>query len=434
MTGASWAESTIFWHVYPLGFLGAPQVAEPGAAPVDRLRRLEPWLDHMVDLGADGLLLGPVFEAHTHGYDTLDHRRIDPRLGTEQDFQRLLAQCAARDIRVVLDGVFNHVGRGFPPLVDLQQRGEASACASWFRRDRNGDLAVFEGHSALVTLNHQEPAVTDYVVDVMTRWLARGIAGWRLDAAYAVPTAFWREVTARVRAQHPEAWLFGEVIHGDYRRMIAETGWDSLTQYELWKAVWSSLNDRNLFELSHALGRHDALLAEFVPQIFLGNHDVTRLASRLDDTRTLAHAVVVLMTVGGIPSIYAGDEHGFVGVKENRVGGDDAVRPAFPDGPARLSPLGQPLFHLHQELIALRRRYPWLCRARTRVLSVANTSLMYESATDAGQRIVVALNVEPAATRFELAGGEWRLEAGSGSVTSHHLLLEPLGWAVLRPA
>lgn len=434
MTDTSWAASTVFWHVYPLGFLGAPQVCEHGAPPVDRLRRLEPWLDHMVDLGADGLLLGPVFEAHTHGYDTVDHRRIDRRLGTEQDFARLVAQCAERGIRVVLDGVFNHVGRGFAPLADLLERGESSGYASWFRRDRNGELAVFEGHSALVALNHQEPAVADYVVDVMTHWLARGIAGWRLDAAYAVPPPFWREVTERVREAHPEAWIFGEVIHGDHRRLVAETGWDSLTQYELWKAVWSSLNDRNLFELSHALSRHDQLLSEFVPQTFLGNHDVTRLASRLSDAGTLAHALVVLMTVGGTPSIYAGDEHGFIGVKENRAGGDDAIRPAFPDGPRELSPLGEPLFRLHQELIALRRRHRWVGRARTRVLSVANTSLMYESTGDAGQRLVVALNLEPTTARMPLEAGEWLVDAGSGSVTSHHVRLEPVGWAVLRPA
>ena len=162
----------------------------------------------------------------------------------------------------------------------------------------------------------------------MAYWCDRGVDAWRLDAAYAVPPQFWREVLPRVREKHPDVWVVGEVLHGDYAAYVAESGIDSVTQYELWKAVWSSLNDRNLFELAHALGRHGEMVARFLPQTFVGNHDVTRLASRLDDPRHLPLALALLFALPGVPTVYYGDEFGLRGVKEDRAGGDDAVRPA----------------------------------------------------------------------------------------------------------
>jgi cyclomaltodextrinase / maltogenic alpha-amylase / neopullulanase len=395
-----------------------------------RLRQLEPWLDYATELGCTGLQLGPIFASETHGYDTVDHRRIDPRLGDEQDFERLVAAAGERGLKIMLDGVFNHVGRGFQAFRDAVAGGPDSDAARWFhlywRQDRGPDVEVFEGHQSLVKLNHGEPAVAEYVADAMAYWFERGIAGWRLDAAYDVAPAFWAEVLPRVRERFPDAYFVGEVIHGDYVGIVAESGLTAVTQYELWKAIWSSLNDRNFFELTAALERHERFLEHMVPMTFLSNHDVTRIASQLGDARHLPHALAVMMTVGGTPSIYAGDEQAFRGVKEDRAGGDDAVRPAFPAVPDRLAPHGLPVHAMYQELIRMRRARPWLADGRTEVRSRTNTTLVYRTTAriDAQQSIDVALNLEDAP--LSLPGTSWKPIAGAVGAG----VVPPNGWAI----
>ena len=439
MNEPGWVQHAIWWQVYPLGFVGAEKTAttEPGAN--HRLLDLVPWLDYAVELGASGLALGPIFESETHGYDTTDYFRIDPRLGSEQDFETLVAEAHRRGLRILLDGVFNHTGRSFAPFQDVLARGPEADTASWFSLEWPDDAAPgvepayrdFEGHHHLVALNHDEPAVADFVVDVMEHWLHRGADGWRLDAAYAVPSSFWATVTARVRSSHPDAYFVGEYIHGDYASEVRSGGLDSATQYELWKAVWSSLNDANFFELAAAFERHNALLGSYAPLTFIGNHDVTRIASKLTDAALVPHAVVVLLTVGGTPSIYYGDEQGYRGIKEDRAGGDDDVRPLFPSSPDQLSAVGGPIFAVHQELIGVRRRNPWLHRATTDVLQLSNEVLAYRIAVDA-DALVVALNLSHDTQRISAAGatsvvaGQATLDVGANAV-----LVPPRGWAVL---
>lgn len=438
-----WIENAVWWHVYPLGFVGAEAALDPSKPPVHRLRHLEAWLDYAADLGATGLMLGPVFAASTHGYDTIDPFRIDPRLGDEADFDSLVAAAKARGLRILLDGVFNHVGRGFPAFRQALAEGQGSEAARWFRLHwKRGpgaepDYACFEGHRQLVTLNHAVPEVADHVARVMTHWLGRGIDGWRLDAAYAVPRAFWARVLPRVRAAFPEAYIFGEVIHGDYGAFVAETGMDAVTQYELWKAIWSALNDGNLFELAHALDRHNGFLDRFVPLTFVGNHDVTRIASRLAEPRHLPHALAVLFTVGGTPALYAGDEQGFHGIKEERAGGDDAIRPAFPPTPDGLPSEGWPVHRLHRDLAALRRAHPWLHRARSRTAHLANRQMVLMLEGD-GQDLVLALNLDDASAALP-APQAINVEAGDGQVidpgaAGARVLLPAHGWAILSRA
>ncbi|WP_076866372.1 alpha-amylase family glycosyl hydrolase [Bradyrhizobium mercantei] len=435
---SNWIEHAVWWHVYPLGFVGAEREAGACAGVAHRLEHLVRWLDYAVELGVSGILLGPIFASSTHGYDTIDHFLIDRRLGDDADFDAFVEAARRRGLRIILDGVFNHVGRDSPHFLRAITGGPRSSDASWFHLTwppdgKEPDCAVFEGHHQLVTLNHHEPAVVDYVIRVMNHWLDRGADGWRLDAAYAVPRQFWQRVLPAVRAQHPDAYVFGEVIHGDYAGFVDETGVDAVTQYELWKAIWSALNDRNLHELAWALARHNAMIDRFVPQTFIGNHDVTRIASQLLDERHIPHALVILMTCGGTPSIYAGDEQAFRGIKERRAGGDDAIRPAFPVAPAELASFGWRVYRLHQELIGLRRRHPWLHRAKSRMIELRNTDLVFE-AFDNGNRLWVALNLADAAVARTIDAAVDRL-AGSvalrraGAKTA--LTLPPHGWAIL---
>ena len=436
----------MLWHVYPLGFAGAERSALPDGAPArHRLKRLEGWLDYAVELGCDGLLLGPVFAAQTHGYDTVDHFSIDARLGDESDFDALVAAAGQRGLRLVLDGVFNHVGRAFPAFKAAEDGGPGSPAARWFKRTADGaDYAVFEGHGQLVELDHDEPAVLAYVIEVMTHWLGRGAGGWRLDAAYAVPPAFWAKAVSAVREAFPDAWFLGEVIHGDYAAYANEAGLDAITQYEVWKAIWSSLNDRNFYELDHALGRHNAFLGSFddgrLPQTFVGNHDVTRLATELNDDRHFGHALAVLMCVGGVPSVYYGDEQGFRGLKEHREGGDDAIRPAFPASPADLPPDGWPYYRLHQRLIAFRRRHPWLVRARTEPAHLEQSALALRLRGERdGEQALLLLNVGDAEFRFAVDADGLTVAETSDATSDiteagaavDPLLVPPHGWTIL---
>ena len=420
-----WVEHAIWWQVHPLSFVGAEPDSD-GVALTHRLGRVVDWFDYAVELGVSGIAMGPVFASGTHGYDTIDPFRIDPRLGDDADFQALVAAAHDRGLRVLLDGVFNHVGRDFPAFVAAAAGGPEEA---WFRRDEDGGWATFEGHETLVALNHDEPAVAEHVVAVMEHWLAAGADGWRLDAAYAVAPAFWARVLPRVRERFPDVYVVGEVIHGDYADIVTASGMDAVTQYELWKAIRNAVEVRNLFELDHSLGRHNGMLDTFVPLTFVGNHDVTRIASAIDDERHLPHALVTLFTVAGTPAVYYGDEQAFRGTKEERVGGDDAIRPPFPAGPADLSPLGGGTYTLHQELIGLRRRHPWLHRARTTTLHLTNTALVYEVGAD-GHRLVTALNLDDAPLEHDVQGIS-EVVAGEAGLDATMVTVAPHGWAVL---
>ena len=388
-------EHAIWWQVYPLGACGAPVRGEHGY-PEPRLRRLDAWLDYAVELGCNGLLLNPIFASASHGYDTLDHYRLDPRLGDEGDFGHLVEEARRRGMHVVLDGVFNHVSA---------QHSLVQARPDMIRWD--GDRPKgWEGHGDLVELNHDHPEVRAMVADIMAHWLRLGAAGWRLDVAYAVPADFWRDVLGRVRQEFPAALILGEVIHGDYPRIVEAATFDTVTQYELWKGIWSSFVDLNAWELAHAVERHAQFSAAFVPNTFVGNHDVTRIAS-LVSPHQLPLTPYLLATLPGAPSVYYGDEQGFTGVKTDTLGGDDDVRPPLPASPADLSTLGAELHRHYQAAFALRRRNPWLATASVEVLDKSNEALAYR-VSGAGEALEV---------RLDLSAGTLRVDGGGESLT-----------------
>jgi cyclomaltodextrinase / maltogenic alpha-amylase / neopullulanase len=374
------------YHLHSLGAAGVPAVnpdVDADAPCGHALRVLETWLDHVANLGCTGVLLTPIFVSSTHGYDTVDPFRIDQRLGDDDDLDAFVERAHGLGLAVVLDGVFNHVGRAFPRFRDVLARGAASACADWFRLDfarDDGDgfaYRCFEGHRELVGLNHRSDDVSAWAGDVTAHWMERGVDGWRLDAAYAIPRPFLASLVERVHARRPGSFVFGEMIHGDYAGFAADTGLDGVTQYELHKAVWSSLNDGNFFELAWALQRHRTFEAACTPVTFVGNHDVTRIASKLRDARDLGAALAVLFTVPGLPCVYYGDELAWTGVKEDRPGGDDAVRPPLPSTPAPADEEQARALALHRRLIAFRRDHPWVANADLEVVDVASRRLAF---------------------------------------------------------
>jgi len=289
----------------------------------------------------------------------------------------------------------------------------------------------FEGHDTLVTLNHASPQVQQFVRDVMQHWLRRGIDGWRLDAAYAVPAAFWAAVLPEVRQEFGEAWIVGEMIHGDYAGYVARSGIDSVTQYETWKSIWSALDTVNLHELDWTLGRHRSLLEHLVPMTFLSNHDVTRVASQIRDRRHLTHAIALLGFLPGVPSVYYGDEFGMEAVKEQRPGGDDAVRPELPAERGQFANPHPEVEAAYRQVLGLRRRNSWLVDAVITTADVANAHLVVRAAGrhDRDRRLSLVLNLADRPYASPDAGKlvESSTPLIDGAVAPH-------SWAVLAPA
>ncbi|WP_055346722.1 alpha-amylase family protein [Propionibacterium freudenreichii] len=394
---SDWRRDVIWWTVYPLGFTGAPTHLDEQAPVAHRLPRLENWLDYLIDLGCNGLVLGPIFRSESHGYDTLDYFAIDPRLGDDADFDALVAACHARGIKLVLDGVFNHVSARYPALRQALAEGPEGPLADMFHIDFSTTPPTrlnFEGSDDLVRLNHASPQVRKLVTDVMLHWCGRGVDGWRLDAAYAVDPEFWAPVLATVRERFPELYIYGEVIHGDYAQIVHGSGMDAVTEYELWKACWSSLATENFYELEWTLGRHNEMLDDFRPFTFIGNHDVTRIATKVGADKAIL-AAVLLGTVGGTPCVYYGDEQAFRGEKYDRPGGDAEVRQPMPERPDQLAGFGLPTYRAYQAILAIRRRYAWLPDARTEVESITNPRIVYRAhdPADADHWVRVTLDV-----------------------------------------
>lgn len=438
ITSPEWTRGLVWYQVHALRALGCPDTnPDPlgGTPQAHRLRDLLPWLDHIRAMGASGLLLTPVFVSQTHGYDTVDPFRIDQRLGDTGDFDALVAACRDRELRIMLDGVLNHVSRQFPRFAAVLAQGPDSDDATWFRIAPGDDVPDgfryddFEGHGHLVALNHDAAGVLDWAVDVACHWLERGIDGWRLDAAYAVPTRFWAAFSSRVLDRHPQAYLIGEVIHGDYADFVRASGLHAVTQYELPQAIWSALNDHNFFELSWTLGRHATFAQVFTPHTFIGNHDTSRILTRLDDPTHLGHALAVLFTVPGGPSVYYGDELGFRGAKEEREGGDDAIRPVLPPSPDPADEEQAAIRDLYRHLIGLRAARPWLDHAALEIVEVTNEHLRYR-VSDGDRSLLVALNVGTDAIHLGETG---QVIAGEG-VSPDDPALSAGSWVVLERA
>ena len=333
----AWYDESVFYHIYPLGLTGAPKQNDYGD-PVPRLRTLLPWVDHMRRLGVTGLYIGPLFESVGHGYETTDYHRLDSRLGTNEDLKDFVRACHEAGIRVIFDAVFNHVGRDFFAFKDLLEKREASPYRDWFcNLDFQGNNAYGDGFSygtwggydLLVKLNQANPAVRDYLCDVLRFWVEEfDIDGLRLDAADVLDFEFMRALRGTAEGLKADFWLMGEVIHGDYSRWANAGTLHSVTDYALHKALYNGHNDHNYFEIAHTVQRTLSLLPQGVRLYnFVDNHDVERIYTKLADKSHYLPVHILLYALPGIPSVYYGSEFGIEGRKER--GSDDSLRPCI---------------------------------------------------------------------------------------------------------
>ena len=358
----SWINESIFYQIYPLGFCG---VLEPGKIyeKSNRLSKIEEWIPHLKEMNINALYLAPIFESTNHGYDTKDYYKIDQRLGSNQDFKDLSSKLHENGIRVILDGVFNHVGREFWAFKDVQEKGLQSKYCNWFSnlnfysKSPMGDDFNYDSWNGcydLVKLNLCNDEVVNYIFDVISFWIDEfEIDGLRLDAADSMELGFFNKLRKFVDSKKKDFWLMGEVIHGDYTRFANPERLDATTNYECYKGIYSSHNDKNYFEIAYSLNRLfgvGGIYKDLCLYNFVDNHDVNRLMSTLKLSQYVCNAYTLLYTIPGVPSVYYGSEWGIKAVKGNKT--DLPLRPELELG--KIEDADEKLFELIKKLGKIR--------------------------------------------------------------------------------
>ena len=399
-----WAYESVFYQIYPIGFCGAPRVNDGVTVP--RIRKVSDWAEHIASLGCNAVYFSPIFESDSHGYDTRDFRKVDCRLGTNEDFAAVCKTLHKHGIKVVLDGVFNHVGRGFWAFKDVQEKKWDSPYKDWFHISFDGNSNYndgfwyegWEGHFELVKLNLHHPDVQHHIFECIRQWKDEfGIDGLRLDVAYCLDKEFVRTLRGFCDSLSPDFFLVGELLHGDYNQFVGDGMLHSCTNYECYKGLYSSMNSYNLFEITHSL------LRQFGPEnwtlykgkhllSFVDNHDVDRLMSKLNNKDHIREVYTLLYTLPGIPSIYYGSEWGIEGRKQGAS--DDAMRPQLdlekmqkenphPELTAHIAALGK-----------MRKENPVLADGKYRELVLTNRQYAYARIKDQDAIVVAANNDE----------------------------------------
>ena len=392
-----WAYNETFYQIYPIGFCGAP--TDNDGIIVPRIRKIMDWSEYLGDLGIGSIILNPIFESDSHGYDTRDFRRIDCRLGTNTDFSDVCDSLHKNNVNIILDGVFNHVGRGFWAFKDVQEKKWDSPYKDWFCINFDGNSNYndgfyyegWEGHYELVKLNLYNPQVVDYLLETVRFWIKEfDIDGLRLDVAYSLDHNFMRRLRTFCEEIKPGFALIGEVLFGDYNIIVNDEMLHSCTNYECYKGIHSSFNSMNMFEIAHSLNRQYgpdqwSIYRGKHLMTFVDNHDVARLASILTDKNHIPLAYGLLLGMPGIPCLYYGSEWGQEG--EKAPDNDFALRPCFKE------PEPNELTDFIKTLISIRKSDDALCNGSYRNVVLTNKQLVFERRTDT-ERILVAINAE----------------------------------------
>ena len=397
---SKWFERAAFYHIYPLGLCGAPAV-NPMGESVHRFLELEKWLPHIEKLGCGGIYIGPLFQSGTHGYDTIDYKQVDGRLGDNEDFRRFVDKAHSLGLRVVVDGVFNHTGKGFFAFEDIRRNREHSAYCSWykglnFQGSCHGESFGYESWrncGDLANLNLQNQEVKDYLFEVIRFWIREfDIDGIRLDCADCLDFDFMRQMRRLTAQEKEDFWLMGEVIYGDYSRWANEEMLHSVTNYELHKGLYSGHNDHNYFEIAHTIRRqfdeNGGIYRGRILYGFADNHDVSRLVNKLKNKEHLKPVYGLLYTLPGIPSVYYGSEWGVEGAKEQ---GDAALRPSLSLEELQRKPPVPGLAEWIAFLGNCRKEYPVLAEGCYRELLLTNRQYAFARMNEY-QAVITAVN------------------------------------------
>ena len=406
----SWYNEAIFYHIYPLGLTGAPKTNDY-SAPVSRLNTLLPWIDHIKEIGCTALYIGPLFESVGHGYETTDYKKLDSRLGTNEDLKNFVAACHEKGIKVIFDGVFNHTGRDFFAFKDIQQNREHSRYLNWYCNVNFGgnneynDGFSYEnwgGYNLLVKLNQRNPEVQNYICDVIRFWVSEfDVDGIRLDAADVLDFDFMRALRRTAAEVKEDFWLMGEVIHGDYSRWVNGETLHSVTNYALHKALYSGHNDHNYFEIAHTV-KYLQNMGNLDLYNFVDNHDVERIYTKLSNKAHFAPVHVLLYTLPGVPSIYYGSEFGIEGKKEKFS--DDSLRPALNLEDYADAVQKNPCTALIAALGKVRQHTPALSYGSYAELQLTNRQFAFARDLD-GVRVIVTVNNDDNAAGMSLQAG-----------------------------
>lgn len=431
----SYINESIIYNIYPLGFCGAPK--ENDGHLNYRLDKIYDCIDHFKKLGINALVFNPLFESSRHGYDTIDYRRVDCRLGDNESFKKICDTLRENGIRIILDGVFNHVGRDFFAFKDVQERKWDSPYCSWFQNlnfngsSPYGDPFWYEGwagHYDLVKLNLQNEDVVSYLLGSVELWIDEfGIDGLRLDAADVIDVNFFKRLRSLCKSKKPDFWLYGEITHGDYNRIANGEMLDSVTNYECFKGIYSSHNDHNYFEIAHSLGRQFAnggIYQNIYTYNFVDNHDVNRLASTLRDKNHLYNVYTMLYTMPGVPSIYYGSEYAVEGMRTRDS--DYDLRPCLdlnniPNANYQLCSHISKLGKVRLALEALK-------YGKYENVNIMNEKLVYKRFTD-GQTVFVAFNLTD---HDEQLGFDSRCSAKLTDVLNNNEVFEANGWCEIH--
>lgn len=395
----SYINESVIYNIYPLGFCGAPRDNDGNL--VYRLDKIYDCIEHLKKMSVNVLVFNPLFESSRHGYDTIDYRKVDCRLGDNNSFKKICNTLHENGIKVILDGVFNHVGRDFFAFKDVQQNLGNSRYCNWFQnlnfggRSPKGDPFWYEGwagHYDLVKLNLQNDEVVNYLLDSVKFWIDEfDIDGLRLDAADCIDLEFFKKLRNVCKSKKPDFWLYGEITHGDYNRWANDGLLDSVTNYECYKGIYSSHNDHNYFEIAHSLNRqfgNGGIYRNIYTYNFVDNHDVNRIASDLKDKNHLNNVYTLMYTMPGVPSIYYGSEYGIEGKRTQFS--DYELRPCLD-----LNNVENANYDLLSHIIKLgkvRLALEALKYGKFDNVNIMNEKLVYKRCTD-NQTVFVAFNL-----------------------------------------